>query len=122
MVTTPPATATTIATATTAATVAKSCLEAAESAGLFRFRTGDSAGFGDSQPAPDGRVDTAQRAMARLGVPVLFVVAADDQPFREQARLMYRAARVADGTSMLEFGADAPRVLAAVRDFIADHT
>jgi pimeloyl-ACP methyl ester carboxylesterase len=71
--------------------------------------------------------------MARLGGPVLFVVATDDQPFREQARLMYRAARARDkrllvvpggghGTSMLEFGADAPRVLAAVRDFIADHT
>ena len=66
-------------------------------------------------------------------MPVLFVVGADDQHFTEQARLMYRVARVADkrllvvpggghGTSMLEFGSDAPRVLAAVRDFIADHT
>ena len=79
-----------------------------------------------------GGVD-AEGAMARLRVPVLFVVAADDQHFTEQARLMYRAARVPDkdllvvpggghGTSMLEFGEDAPRVLAAVRDFIADHT
>ena len=79
-----------------------------------------------------GGVD-AEGAMARLRVPVLFVAAADDQHFTEQARLMYRAARVPDkdllvvpggghGTSMLEFGEDAPRVLAAVRDFIADHT
>ena len=232
----PPAATTTAATATTTAMVAKSCLEATESARVFRFPTSDGAtlvglvlgrgrtglvlghqlgsdlcewlpqarafarrgyrvlvfdfaGFGDSQPGPDGRVDTdvvaaaaelrrrgadrivlvgssmggtavlsaatrirppvvgvvslsgpsgfggvdAEAAMARLRVPVLFVVGADDQHFTEQARLMYRAARVADkrllvvpggghGTSMLEFGADAPQVLAAVRDFIADHT
>ena len=85
-----------------------------------------------SGPSGFGGVD-AEAAMARLRVPVLFVVGADDQHFTEQARLMYRAARVADkrllvvpggghGTSMLEFGADAPQVLAAVRDFIADHT
>ena len=46
---------------------------------------------------------------------------------------MYQAARARDkrllvvpggghGTSMVEFGDDAPRVLAAVRRFIADHT
>jgi pimeloyl-ACP methyl ester carboxylesterase len=75
----------------------------------------------------------AEAAMTRLRVPVLFVVAADDQPFTEQARLMHRAARVRDkrllvvpggghGTGMLEFGADAPRVRAAVRGFIADRT
>jgi pimeloyl-ACP methyl ester carboxylesterase len=75
----------------------------------------------------------AEAAMARLRVPVLFVVAADDQPFTEQARLMYRAARAADkrllvvpggghGTSLVEFGEDAPQVLAAVRRFIAGHT
>ena len=79
-----------------------------------------------------GGVD-AQAAMARLRVPVLFVVGADDQHFTEQARVMHRAARVADkrllvvpggghGTSLVEFGSDAPRVLAAVRRFIADHT
>jgi pimeloyl-ACP methyl ester carboxylesterase len=79
-----------------------------------------------------GGVD-AEAAMARLRVPVLFVVGADDQHFTEQARMMYRAARVADkrllvvpggghGTSLVEFGSDAPRVLAAVRRFIADHT
>ena len=61
-----------------------------------------------------GGVD-AERAMARLRVPVLFVVAADDQHFTEQARLLHRAARVADkrllivpggghGTSLVEFG------------------
>jgi pimeloyl-ACP methyl ester carboxylesterase len=149
----------------------------------------DFAGFGDSQPGPDGRVDSdvvaaaaelrrrgvdrvvlvgssmggtavlsaatrirppvagvvslsgasgfggvdAQGAMARLRVPVLFVVGADDQHFTEQARLLYRAARSRDkrllvvpggghGTGMVEFGDDAPRVLAAVRRFITDHT
>jgi pimeloyl-ACP methyl ester carboxylesterase len=79
-----------------------------------------------------GGVD-AEAAMARLRVPVLFVVAADDQPFREQARLMYRATRVrhkrllvipggGHGTGLLEFGEDAPRVRAAVRGFVADRT
>ena len=155
----------------------------------YRVLIFDFAGFGDSQPGPDGRVDNdvaaaaaqlrrrgvdqvvlvgssmggtavlsaatrirppvagvvslsgasgfggvdAQGAMRRLRVPVLFVVGADDQPFREQARLMHRAAAVRDkrllvvpsgghGTSMVEFGSDAPRVLATVRRFIADHT
>jgi pimeloyl-ACP methyl ester carboxylesterase len=85
-----------------------------------------------SGPSGFGGVD-AQAAMARLRVPVLFVVGADDQPFQEQARLLYRAARVDDkrllvvpggghGTSMVEFGEDAPRVLAALRKFIATHT
>jgi pimeloyl-ACP methyl ester carboxylesterase len=85
-----------------------------------------------SGPSGFGGVD-AQGAMARLRVPVLFVVAADDQHFTEQARLLYRAARVADkrllvvpggghGTSMVEFGDDAPRVLATLRRFVADHT
>jgi pimeloyl-ACP methyl ester carboxylesterase len=75
----------------------------------------------------------AGAAMARLRVPVLFVVGADDQHFTEQARAMYRAVRVADkrllvvpggghGTSLVEFGSDAPRVLAAVRRFIAEQT
>jgi pimeloyl-ACP methyl ester carboxylesterase len=79
-----------------------------------------------------GGVD-AKAAMARLRVPVLFVVAADDRPFGEQARLMHRAARVHDkrllvipggghGTGLLEFGDDAPRVRAAVRGFVADRT
>jgi dienelactone hydrolase len=79
-----------------------------------------------------GGVD-AQGSMGRLRVPVLFVVAADDPPFTEQARLMHRAARVADkrllvvpggghGTGMVEFSDDAPRVLGAVRRFITDHT
>jgi pimeloyl-ACP methyl ester carboxylesterase len=155
----------------------------------YRVLVFDFAGFGDSQPGPDGRVDTdvvaataelrrrgvdqvvligssmggtavlsaatrirppvagvvslsgpsgfggvdAEGAMVRLRVPVLFVVAADDRPFTEQARLLYRAARVADkrllvvpggghGTSMLEFGEDAPRVLTIVRRFVTDHT
>ena len=66
-------------------------------------------------------------------MPVLFVVGADDQPFREQARLLYRAARVRDkrllvvpggghGTGLLEFGEDAPRLRAAVRRFVAEQT
>jgi pimeloyl-ACP methyl ester carboxylesterase len=155
----------------------------------YRVLVFDFAGYGDSRPGPDSRVDTdvvaataelrrrgadqvvlvgssmggtavlsaatrirppvagvvslsgasgfggvdAEGAMARLRVPVLFVVGADDQHFTEQARQMYRAARAADrrllvvpggghGTSMVEFGDDAPRVLAAVRDFIANHT
>jgi pimeloyl-ACP methyl ester carboxylesterase len=155
----------------------------------YRVLVFDFAGFGESRPGPDGRVDndvvaaTAQlrrrgvdrvvlvgssmggtavlsaatrirppvaavvslsgasgfggvdatAAMARLKVPVLFVVAADDPPFTEQARLMHRAARARDkrllvvgggghGTSMVEFGEDAPRLLATLRRFIADHT
>jgi pimeloyl-ACP methyl ester carboxylesterase len=153
----------------------------------YRVLVFDFAGFGDSQPGPDGRVDTdvvaaaaelrrrgadrivlvgssmggtavlsaatrirppvagvvslsgpsgfggvdAEAAMARLRV--LFVVGADDQPYREQTRLMYQAARARDkrllvipggghGTSLVEFGEDAPRVLAALRSFIARHT
>jgi pimeloyl-ACP methyl ester carboxylesterase len=85
-----------------------------------------------SGPSGFGGVD-AEAAMARLRVPVLFVVGADDQPYREQARLLYRAARARDkrmlvvpggghGTSMVEFGEDAPMVLAALRRFIARHT
>ena len=75
----------------------------------------------------------AAAAVARLRVPVLLVAAADDHPFVDDARAMYRAARVGDkrllvvgggghGTSLLEFGADAPEVQAAVRRFIASHT
>jgi pimeloyl-ACP methyl ester carboxylesterase len=74
----------------------------------------------------------AGAAVSRLGVPVLFVAGADDHPFVEDARAMYRTVPARDkrllviaggghGTSMLEFGADAPKVLAAVRGFIADH-
>jgi pimeloyl-ACP methyl ester carboxylesterase len=79
-----------------------------------------------------GGVD-AVAAMRRLRVPVVLVVGADDQPFLAQAQALYAAARVRDkrllvvpggghGTSLLEFGDQAPRVLAAVRGFIADHT
>jgi pimeloyl-ACP methyl ester carboxylesterase len=75
----------------------------------------------------------AGAAVSRLRVPVLFVAGADDHPFIEDARAMYRATSARDkrllviaggghGTSMLEFGADAPKVLAAVRGFITDHT
>jgi pimeloyl-ACP methyl ester carboxylesterase len=84
-----------------------------------------------SGPAAYQDVDAAA-AIPRLRVPVLFVAGADDRPFVDDARAMYRAAPVRDkrllvvgggghGTSMLEFGADAPRVLGAVREFIADH-
>jgi pimeloyl-ACP methyl ester carboxylesterase len=157
--------------------------------GGYRVLVFDFAGFGDSRPGPDSRVDTdvvaataelrrrgvdrvvlvgssmggtavlaaatrirppvagvvslsgassyggvdAGAAMARLRVPVLFVVGADDQHFTAQARPLHRAARMRDkrllvipggghGTSLVEFGSDAPRVLAAVRRFIADHT
>jgi len=85
-----------------------------------------------SGPASFQDVD-AGAAVSRLRVPVLLVAGADDHPFVDDARAMYRAAPVRDkrllvipggghGTSLLEFGEDAPRVLAAVRRFIADHT
>jgi pimeloyl-ACP methyl ester carboxylesterase len=85
-----------------------------------------------SGPASFQGVD-AGAAVARLRVPVLLVAAADDHPFVDDARAMYRAAQVGDkrllvvgggghGTSLLEFGADAPKVQAAVRRFIASHT
>ena len=85
-----------------------------------------------SGPSGYGGVESGE-AMARLRVPVLFVVGADDRHFTEQARAMYRAARVADkrllvvpggghGTSLVEFGSDAPRALGAVRRFVAGHT
>jgi pimeloyl-ACP methyl ester carboxylesterase len=85
-----------------------------------------------SGPAAFQGVD-AGAAVARLRVPVLLVAAADDHPFVDDARAMYRAAPVGDkrllvvgggghGTSLLEFGSDAPKVQAAVRRFIAGHT
>jgi pimeloyl-ACP methyl ester carboxylesterase len=84
-----------------------------------------------SGPATFQGVD-AGAAVSRLRVPVLLVAAADDHPFVDDARTMYRAAPVRDkrllvvpggghGTSLLEFGSDAPKVQAAVRRFIADH-
>ncbi len=84
-----------------------------------------------SGPARFQGVDAAA-AVARLRVPVLFVASSDDSPFVDDARAMYRAARVRDkrllviagvnhGTSMLDVGDDAPKVLAAVREFIARH-
>jgi pimeloyl-ACP methyl ester carboxylesterase len=85
-----------------------------------------------SGPASFQDVD-AGAAISRLRVPVLFVAGADDQPFASDARAMYRAAPTRDkrllvipggghGTSMLEFGDDARRVLAALRKFLTDHT
>jgi pimeloyl-ACP methyl ester carboxylesterase len=85
-----------------------------------------------SGPASFQGVD-AGAAMPRLQVPVLFVAAADDHPFVDDAKTMHRTAPVADkrllvipggghGTSLLEFGEDAPMVLATVRKFIAEHT
>jgi pimeloyl-ACP methyl ester carboxylesterase len=85
-----------------------------------------------SGPASYQDVD-AGAAISRLRVPVLLVAAADDHPFVDDARTMHRAAPVRDkrllvipggghGTSLLEFGDDAPKVLAALRKFIADQT
>jgi pimeloyl-ACP methyl ester carboxylesterase len=85
-----------------------------------------------SGPSGFGGVD-AVAAMRRLRVPVLLVVGADDRPFAAQARALYQAARVRDkwllvvpggghGTSLMEFGDDAPRVRAAVQGFIAEQT
>ena len=85
-----------------------------------------------SGPASFQDVD-AGAAISRLRVPALFVAGADDHPFVDDARTMYRAAPTSDkrllvipggghGTSMLEFGDDAPKVLGALRKLIADHT
>jgi pimeloyl-ACP methyl ester carboxylesterase len=85
-----------------------------------------------SGPSTFGGVD-AMAAMRRLRVPLLLVAAADDHPFLEHARELRDAARVRDkrllvipggghGTSLLEFGEDAPRVRAAVQGFIAEQT
>jgi pimeloyl-ACP methyl ester carboxylesterase len=84
-----------------------------------------------SGPGAFGAV-SAWTAMPRLRVPVLFVAAADDQPFVGAARAMYRRARAADkrllivrrghGSTMLSFQEEGPRVLAAMRRFIADQT
>jgi pimeloyl-ACP methyl ester carboxylesterase len=84
-----------------------------------------------SGPSTFGGVD-AMAAMRRLRVPLLLVAAAD-HPFLEHARELRDAARVRDkrllvipggghGTSLLEFGEDAPRVRAAVQGFIAEQT
>jgi pimeloyl-ACP methyl ester carboxylesterase len=82
-----------------------------------------------SGPAAFGAVN-AWRAMPRLRVPVLFVTAADDEPFLGAARAMYRRARAADkrlliagrghGSGILAFPDQGPKVLAAVRSFIGD--
>jgi pimeloyl-ACP methyl ester carboxylesterase len=75
----------------------------------------------------------AGAAMSRLRVPVLFVAAVYDHRAADAARVMYSRARAADkrllvvpggghGTSLLESATGAPRVLAAVRRFVADHT
>jgi pimeloyl-ACP methyl ester carboxylesterase len=85
-----------------------------------------------SGPSTFGGVD-AMAAMRRLRVPLLLVAAAADHPFLEHARELGDAAGVRDkrllvvpggghGTSMLEFGEDAPRVRAAVQGFIAEQT
>jgi pimeloyl-ACP methyl ester carboxylesterase len=85
-----------------------------------------------SGPASFQGVD-AGAAVARLRVPVLLVAGADDQPFADDARAMHRAAPVRDkrllvvpggghGTSLLEFGEDAPKIQAGVWRFVADHT
>jgi pimeloyl-ACP methyl ester carboxylesterase len=84
-----------------------------------------------SGPAAFGAVN-AWRAMPRLRVPVLFVAAADDQPFVGAARAMHRRIRVTDkrllivqhghGTNLLAYRDQGPRVLAAMHRFIADHT
>jgi pimeloyl-ACP methyl ester carboxylesterase len=82
-----------------------------------------------SGPGAFGAVN-AWAAMPGLRRPVLFVAGADDQPFVGAARAMYRRAGAADkrllvvrrghGSTMLAFPDEGPRVLAAVRRFIAD--
>jgi pimeloyl-ACP methyl ester carboxylesterase len=75
----------------------------------------------------------AGAAVSRLRVPVLLVAAVNDHRAADAARALYSRARAADtrllvvpggghGTSLLESATGAPRVQAAVRRFIADHT
>lgn len=84
-----------------------------------------------SGPAAFQGVDAAA-ALPRLRVPVLFAASADDTPFADDARAMYRAAPVRDkrllvipggahGTSMIEFGDAASRTRATLDKFIGDH-
>lgn len=81
-----------------------------------------------SGPGAFGAVN-AWAAMPRLRVPVLFVSADDDQPFLGAARAMYRKVRVDDkrllivrrghGSVILAYPEQGPKVLAAIRRFIA---
>ena len=116
---------------TTAAAIAKPCLWAAESTRVFRFKTSDGAtlvgvGLGTGRT---GLVLGHQlgsdlcewlpqaRAFARRGYRVLvfdFAGFGDSQP----KRLLVLPGG-GHGTSMVEFGSDAPKVLAALRSFIA---
>jgi pimeloyl-ACP methyl ester carboxylesterase len=72
----------------------------------------------------------AASAAPRLRVPVLFIVAADDPPFDDDARALYQAVPGHDkrlvvleggghGTSLLEFGDQAVRVRAELDRFLA---
>jgi pimeloyl-ACP methyl ester carboxylesterase len=80
-----------------------------------------------SGPGAFGAV-SAWRVMPRLRVPVLFVAAADDEPFAGAARAMHRRAGAADkrllivrhghGATMLAYREEGPKVTAAVRRFI----
>jgi pimeloyl-ACP methyl ester carboxylesterase len=85
-----------------------------------------------SGPATFQGID-AGAAVARLRVPVLFVAAADDPGYVDDARAMYRKAKVADkrllvaagnahGTLLLTAGSDAAKVRAVLDRFLADHT
>lgn len=85
-----------------------------------------------SGPATFQGIDAAA-AVPRLRVPVLFVAAADDPGYVDDARAMYHQAKVADkrllvasgnahGTMLLTSGDDAARVRAALGKFIAAHT
>jgi pimeloyl-ACP methyl ester carboxylesterase len=84
-----------------------------------------------SGPAEFQGIDAAV-AVRRLRVPVLFVAAADDPGYVDDARTMYQKAKVADkrllvasgnahGTMLLTSGDDAAKVRAALGRFLADH-
>jgi pimeloyl-ACP methyl ester carboxylesterase len=81
-----------------------------------------------SGPEEFGGADAAAAA-ARLRLPVLLIVAEDDPPFDDDARALYRTLPGRDkrllvleggghGTSLLEFGDQAPRARAALDRFL----
>jgi hypothetical protein len=131
-----PATSAASRTMPTTTALDKSCLQDVRSARPF-WCGGDpdpsASGWG-GEPVGAGGVRGGGRPDGDVAPPgpVLFVAAANDEPFVGAARAMYRRARAADkrllivrrghGSTMLAYWDEGPRVLAAVRRFIADQT
>ena len=86
----------------------------------YRVLVFDFAGFGDSRPGPDSRVDTdviaATAELRRRGAERVVLVGSS----MGSTAALAAATRIRTG--MAEFGDDAPRVLAAVLRFITDPT